>query len=123
MDFSNCGPIAVVDDNPKIRLLLEEELSDLNCSASFFEDAFSLYEAAKNTEFAILFIDLMIPHVNGIECVKQVRANGYQGLIFVFSALVDEELRSQAIASGANDYLAKSQVLGNIEELISRVME
>ena len=29
MDFSNCGPIAVVDDNPKIRLLLEQELTDI----------------------------------------------------------------------------------------------
>lgn len=68
--------ILIVDDEPHIRLLLEQTLEDLEdegieiLTASNGEDALEMIEAEKP---ALVFLDVMMPKMNGFEVCNAVK--------------------------------------------------
>jgi len=59
----------------------------------------------------MILLDVMMPGLNGIDVLKTIRSHPkHRDLpVVVFSALSDEETRTAALASGAQEYLVKSQ--------------
>ena len=59
----------------------------------------------------MILLDVMMPGLNGIDVLKTIRSHPkHRELpVVVFSALSDEETRTAALNSGAQEYLVKSQ--------------
>ena len=59
----------------------------------------------------MILLDVMMPGLNGIDVLKTIRSHPkHRDLpVVVFSALSDEETRTAALNSGAQEYLVKSQ--------------
>lgn len=57
----------------------------------------------------LLVFDIEMPHVNGVELTRQIREHFSEAElpILVVSATTSKEIRNQAFAQGANDYLSK----------------
>jgi len=111
---------AVVDDDPRIRASLKAEFDDLGLVSSFFDNAFDLIDYVADETVSGVFVDLLLPQMSGIECIKRLRLLGYEGLIFVFTGLCDSAIRKEVIEAGADDYFVKSDLFFNLEDLISR---
>lgn len=56
----------------------------------------------------LVLMDIQMPGINGIECIKQLRAGGYHGYILVLTAYPDEQYVLEGLANGANGYLMKT---------------
>jgi DNA-binding NarL/FixJ family response regulator len=67
---------------------------------------------------AVLLIDLAMPHLNGLEAVARLRAQGSPTRALILSMYTDESLVRQALRNGAHGYLLKRAVA---EELLLAV--
>ncbi len=112
----------VVDDDPRIRASLKAEFEDLGLASCFFGNAFDLIDYVAAETVSGVFVDLLLPQMSGIECIKRLRLIGYEGHIFVFTGLCDSAIKQEALEAGADDYFVKSDLFFNLEGIVSRCL-
>lgn len=99
--------ILVIDDDVTaldiVDLLFEEEGYEVTRRSS---GALAL-EALESVEPDVIVIDLMMPHMNGQECVRQIRQKGFTMPILAFTALDDADIHREACEAGCNSVLTK----------------
>lgn len=113
-------PFVVADDDPRIRVALKDEFDELGLTSYFFDNAFDLIDYVATEKVSGVFVDLLLPQMNGIECVKRLRLVGYQGPIYIFTGLCDPEMKVQAIDAGATDYIIKSDLFSELADVTAR---
>ena len=110
--------ICVVEDENSlaemIRLNLELEGYNVTHFANGAE-ARTAFE--KSTNYDLIILDVMLPHVNGIELCKQIRTTSSVPILFL-SAKGTTTDRIEGLKAGGNDYLPKPF---DLEELLLRV--
>ena len=114
--------MAIVDDDPRIQELLGAELTDLNQPHCSYSSADALLGDINNSQPALIFLDVLMPGMGGMECLKHLRQQGYGGAVVMFSALNDAELQEQAKAAGANGWVLKAALFDNVEGVLSRYL-
>jgi DNA-binding response OmpR family regulator len=117
----NTAPlIAIVDDDPRIRKLLTEELEDLGHQCACFTDGFELLGSCATGTWALVLLDLMMPQLDGVECLKRLRAQGFDKPVLIFTALSDNDKRRDAEVAGADEYILKPDLFDNLDTVIER---
>jgi DNA-binding response OmpR family regulator len=114
--------VAVVDDDPRIRRLLEDELIDLGYATTCYSNAFDLLNELDTNPPTILLLDLLMPQMDGIECLRRVRSAGFEGPVIIFTALSDNEKRREADLEGATEYILKPDLFEHLETIISKYL-
>jgi DNA-binding response OmpR family regulator len=109
--------VLVIEDDDRIRrslaLALEDEGYSVRASATAEEGLL-----AHRTEPAdAVLVDLMLPGIDGFECVRQLRRDG-DAIIVVVSARDDTHDIVAALEAGADDYIIKPVA---IKELSARL--
>jgi CheY-like chemotaxis protein len=67
-------------------------------------------EAIKNInkkKYDIVFMDIMMPEIDGLEATREVRAMGYKMPIIALTADLGNETKKNAYKSGVNDFIGK----------------
>ena len=77
-------------------------------------------QLAKSTNPDILFIDLDIPEIHGIEILKQVKSYNENCKVAILTAHKEENYLKQAIEAGANGYLLKEFANEEISKCLSK---
>jgi two-component system phosphate regulon response regulator OmpR len=97
--------ILVVDDDRRIRVLLQSYLRDhdyLVSVAASAEDAATLMEGLS---FDLLIVDVMMPGIGGLALVSSIRAKGQNVPVLMLSALSESSDKIAGLATGSDDYL------------------
>jgi len=109
--------ILLIEDNLGDARILEEMLKDsgevswcLNHVSSVKEG----WDRLENETIHVILLDLMLPESGGIETFKRIYSHAPDTPIIVMTGLNDEELATSAVRQGAQDYLVKGQVDGNL---------
>ncbi len=108
--------VLLVEDNPGDAELVRMRLRDSRGPPLFLEWQESLEEGlAAYAEQApdIVLLDLNLPDSNGLETLTTFRARIPAACIVVFTGTDDLETGLAAIRLGADDYLAKSEIVGD----------
>jgi two-component system chemotaxis response regulator CheY len=100
--------ILLVDDNENNRLTLELLLEDIE-GIEILEavDGQEAIDICKENEFDLIFMDIMMPNVDGFEATQTIKEAGSKAMIIALSALDDENSKNKMLALGAEDYLTK----------------
>ena len=105
--------VLIVDDNENNRMLLRALLEDY---AEDNEVELKINEAVNGLEAALIaeeehcsliFMDIMMPEMDGIEATKRIRAQDAKSMIVAVSAVDDGERQRQILRNGAEDYISK----------------
>lgn len=100
--------ILLVDDNDNNRLTLELLLEDIeNVEVFEAEDGQIAIDMCAQEDFDIIFMDIMMPNVDGFEATQAIKESGHKAMIIALSALDDEASKQKMMALGAEDYLTK----------------
>jgi len=116
--------ILVVDDDSTTRKVLGLYLRAKGFDAVAAENGIDAMEKLGATAVQLIMTDINMPFMDGIEFVKNVRANpGWDQIpILVVSTEADQEEQQRAFAAGANGYLIKpvtaDMVIGTIRKLL-----
>ena len=112
--------VAVVDDDPRIRDLLKDELLDEGVIPVLCASGNEMLEAIKQSDVQLILLDLMMPGMDGVQCLKRLRSESYQGAVVVVTALADDELRRQVMAEGAVEYIVKTDLFQSLAGVLNR---
>jgi CheY-like chemotaxis protein len=113
--------ILVVEDDPTNLLVITHMLRKLGHEADIANNGLEAVAAANRTAYDIIFMDLMMPELDGIQAARQIRGQpaGNGPLIFAVTANVMPEDRRAALEAGMNDYVTKPIRLETIRELVT----
>ncbi len=98
--------LLVVDDDQRLRALLQKYLSANGFRVSAAADAEEARTLMKSMAFDLLILDVMMPGETGLDLTRAVRANS-QVPILILTARGESEDRIAGFEYGADDYLPK----------------
>lgn len=98
--------ILVVDDDTRLRSLLQRFLRENDFYVSAAKDAFAAREMLKNYKFDLLIVDIMMPGETGLQFLSRLRDQNNVPVIFL-TAMGETEDRIAGLEGGADDYLPK----------------
>jgi PAS domain S-box-containing protein len=116
--------ILLVEDNPGDAFLIQELIKEVNTvkvnlhTVERLSEAFNLLASAASSSlnqcFDVMLLDLSLPDSQGIETFIQANSQAKTIPIIVLTGIDDETLALRAMQEGAQDYLVKGQVTGDL---------
>jgi two-component system phosphate regulon response regulator OmpR len=110
--------ILIVDDDQELRDLLRDYLVRQGMEVSVLHDAATLEKRLERERPDLIVLDLMMPGVDGLTALRQLRAAGDDIPVIMLTARADDVDRIVGLELGADDYLGKPF---NPRELLARV--
>jgi two-component system phosphate regulon response regulator PhoB len=110
----------VVEDEPDLRSLLDRSLEGAGYRVLLAEDGIEALEKAMTEPVDLILLDLMIPHVDGIEVCRRLKRDERTARLPVIMLTAKQEPvdRIVGLELGADDYITKPF---NLRELMLRV--
>ena len=110
--------VLIVEDEPRLaeltrRVLLQEGFDPLVCL-----DGVSGLDEALTGSFDVIVLDRMLPGMNGLELLEELRVEKISTPVLMLTALSELPERIKGLDAGADDYLGKPFAF---EELIARI--
>ncbi|WP_273717957.1 response regulator transcription factor [Leuconostoc mesenteroides] len=99
--------ILVVDDETAIATLLQYNLQQNGYEVTVASDGLSAYQKAKEQQFNAILLDIMLPEMDGMTVLKQLRQDKVSTPIILVTAKGDEFDRVLGLELGADDYITK----------------
>jgi GAF domain-containing protein/DNA-binding response OmpR family regulator len=109
--------ILLIEDNPTDVRLLRRMLTEAKGFTFDLELADRLstgLERLASDDVDLILLDLLLPDSHGLDTFAQTLARAPQIPVVVLTGLDDEELALEAVRAGAQDYLIKGEVDGNL---------
>lgn len=110
--------ILVVEDDPAVREALERALGFEGYEVDTARDGGIALSMVRSDPYDLVLLDVMMPHVDGIETCKRIRASGDTIPILMLTAKTAVDDRVEGLDAGADDYLTKPFAL---DELLARI--
>lgn len=102
--------ILIIDDDKIDSITISRSISQSGIIAEV-DSVFSAKEGMEKIEsmyYDLIFLDYLMPDTDGISFLKKVRTAGIETPIIFVTSQGDEKIASQAILSGASDYIPKT---------------
>ena len=110
--------ILVVEDDPYIAELLELQLQHRKLKVRCEYDGPSGLKAVTEFDPEVIILDIMLPRMNGVQVLKELRQKGIRVPVLMLTARNTEMDKVHSLDMGADDYLTKPF---GIEELAARI--
>ncbi|MBO4414591.1 MAG: response regulator [Lachnospiraceae bacterium] len=118
--------ILVVDDNEMNRYVFSSLLKDLECRIDEADSGMKCLELVKERKYDIIFMDHMMPEMDGVETFHRLRemtdSPNIDTPVIVLTANAITGAREQYLAEGFDDFLTKPVVPEKLEKLISDII-
>ena len=118
--------ILLIDDDEDEQFFFMEALKEINASVKFFFAA-NGNEGVRMLEFLlpdIVFIDINMPVINGLECLELIRNNKNikQVNAIIYSTGVDDRICDKAIKKGAIACIKKQGSIHDLANVIKSLL-
>jgi len=116
--------ILIVEDDDEAAKFLIKGFGEAGHNPIHAADGDTGLHLAKTEQFDVLILDRMLPRLDGLSLLKQVRSDGDNTPALILSALGAVDDRVEGLRSGGDDYLTKpyafSELLARVEVLAKR---
>ena len=96
----------VIDDSKTILYLQKQFLEELDIQTEIFSNPLEAIEYLKNNKVDFLFVDYVMPEMNGLEVIEQVKLF-FDGVIIMITSVGENELKLKALQAGAVEFINK----------------
>lgn len=101
------GSILIIDDESQLRKTLARILQQAGFEVTTAENAEQGLDFLKNNYFDLVFTDLRMPGLHGLDALKTIHTNNPALPVVLFTAQPDVNSAVEALRYGATDYLLK----------------
>src|ERR1700746_2513066 len=116
-EYSDKSRVLVVADEPQITRVLRTVLTSQGYQVRTAAEGEAALSNFKEWSPELVITDLYMPHMNGVELCRRIRALSAVPII-VLSVKGEERTKVEALDSGADDYVTKPF---GMDELLARV--
>ena len=115
--------VLVVDDEKSLRDFVRRNLEARHYKVLTASNGLEAMAAFNNENVDLVILDLMMPHMDGLETTRRIRESSKTPII-ILTALGEESDKVQAFDMGADDYLTKpfgvGELMGRIKAVLRR---
>jgi len=117
-------PVLVVDDDEGLLLSIKATLVSAGLpEPALISDSRHVLGRVRKHSFRLILLDLMMPHLNGLEVLEQIKAEFPDTECVIVSASDEVATAVQAMTLGASDYLVKPLNSEKLVALVHRSLE
>ena len=116
-------PILIVEDDPAILELLEEELQDAGYTTLGVASAEDAIATLSHESVELIISDVRLPGISGMQLLERLRHDGSTVGFIVITAFGTIEQAVEALKIGADDFLTKPLDLEGVRDAVYRVLE
>lgn len=110
--------ILIVEDEVDLALGVRDALQHSGFEAECVHDGRVGLEKLREGRFDLVVLDLMLPGLNGLDLLRELRKEKSDVRVLILTALADEDDLLKGFQAGADDYMAKPF---SPRELVARV--
>jgi len=116
--------ILIIEDDKNIAMALEDDLTFEGYNVESVTDGKTGLVAAKENEFDLIILDIMLPELNGFEVCKELRKSNIHTPIIMLTAKSQEIDKVVGLELGADDYVTKPfsprELLARVKAILRR---
>jgi signal transduction histidine kinase/CheY-like chemotaxis protein len=112
--------ILVVEDNKMNQKVIGTMLKSLGYLYDIASDGYEGYMKAKSKKYNIIFMDLIMPEMNGFDSARKILVSDKSALIVAFTADNMPDTRRKAELSGIREFIAKPVRIEDLKKLFAR---
>jgi DNA-binding NtrC family response regulator len=117
-------PVLVVDDDEGLLLSIKATLVSAGLpEPALISDSRNVLDRVRIHPFRLILLDLMMPHLNGLEVLEKIKAEFPNTECVIVSASDEVATAVQAMTLGASDYLVKPLNSEKLVALVHRTLE
>ena len=114
----------IIEDDQAISQMVSDSLSrEGYLISTVFDGEEALEVLTREKDFDLILLDLMLPKVDGLECLRVIRLNSIVPIL-IMSAKGDDVDKALGLGMGADDYISKPfsmiELIARIKALIRR---
>jgi DNA-binding response OmpR family regulator len=118
--------ILIVEDDDTILMGLKDDLEFEGYEVAVANNGRDGYMLAKNTEFNLIILDILLPELTGFEICKKLREEQVKTPILMLTAAKTEEMdKVMGLEMGADDYVTKPvgsrEMVARVKAILRRV--
>ncbi len=117
------GEILLAEDTPDLQRLIALYLRKTGANVTVVENGKLAVEQALNKEFDVIFTDIQMPVMGGIEAVKIMRKQGYKKPIIALTANVMEKNKLICIQAGCDGFVSKPVNRNKLIEVAAKYLQ
>ena len=110
--------ILVAEDEPQLLRVLTVAMQKAGYEVDPVDNGLKAVEHANKNCYDVIILDIMMPVMDGITALKQIRESGDKTYILMLTAKAEIDDRVTGLDSGADDYLTKPF---SLKELLARL--
>jgi two-component system chemotaxis response regulator CheY len=100
--------LLLVDDSTSSRNMIKRLLpSEWDVEISEVSCGLEALDACQNKQFDVIFLDLTMPDIDGLDVLLELNNRNYQSKVFIISADIQESSKQIAKERGAIDFFPK----------------
>jgi len=119
--------ILVVEDDKKIASFIVNGLKQNGYAVDHSAEGEDGLFRAQTVPYDVAIVDWMLPVLDGLKLIQQLRAAGVQTPVLILSAKASVDDRVKGLQAGADDYVTKpfafSELLARVQALIRRASQ
>ena len=116
--------ILVVEDEKKVAGFIKRGLEDDNYKVSVAYDGLDGFKQAREGDYNLVIMDMMLPKKDGMEVVRELRETGNRVPVLMLTARDNMEDIVSGLDAGSDDYLTKpfafAELLARVRALLRR---
>ena len=114
----------VVDDDEGLLLSIKATLVSSGLpEPALVSDSRRVMDLVREHDFQLILLDLMMPHLSGMEVLQEIKEHSPQVECVIVSAIDDVTSAVKAMSLGASDYLVKPLNSDKLVALVNRTLE
>ncbi|WP_448375863.1 histidine kinase N-terminal 7TM domain-containing protein [Fervidobacterium sp.] len=112
--------VLVAEDYEVNRLLMTELLKKFGVEPEFAFNGKEAVEKALKKDFDLIFMDILMPEMDGIEATKKIRQLNLNVPIIALTAHAMKNIRDEVLSAGMNDYVVKPIKVEELERVFDK---
>lgn len=119
----NQPKIMVVDDDHGMRVTLEGIFEERGYAVVGAADGYQAIELARETSFALIFMDIKMPGINGVDTYREIKKFRPETVVVMMTGFSVEELVKEARDEGAYTVIYKPLDMEQVNDIIQAVLK
>lgn len=115
--------ILVVDDDRGMRVTLEGIIEDEGYDVVGVADGYLAIEAARGGFFDLIFMDMKMPGINGVEAYREIKKASPSSVVVMMTGFSVEDLVKEALQEGVYGVLYKPFSMEQIIDIIQGIIK
>jgi len=115
--------LLIAEDEKNLGIVLQKELSRAGFEVTLVHDGAAALNAARESDFDVALLDVMMPGVSGIEVLRGLRQQEQPPEVLIITGHATVETALQAMKLGAYDYITKPCHIQELEAVLNKAFE